>query len=79
MLTPDEVHHINRVLDPTPVWHRDCARLKAIITRLDDDNEKMRAVVLAAERRVETDRRGGYTVDAELSDAVTALRTGGSR
>ena len=79
MLTDDEKHHVNRVLDPTPVWHRDCARLKGIIQRLSDENDRMRAVVLAAERRVETDRRGAYTVDAELSDAVHALRTGGSR
>lgn len=74
MLTNDEKHHIDRVLDPTPVWHRDCERIKKIIERLDGDNERMRAVVLATERSVE---KG--TVDAELSDAVTALRTGGSR
>lgn len=35
MLTPSDRHHIDRILDPASVWHKDILRLKAIIDRLE--------------------------------------------
>lgn len=46
-LTAEEKHHIDRILDSPPTWHRDCARIKAIIHRIEVDEAHEQALRVA--------------------------------
>lgn len=80
MLTAEEQHHVDRVLDPTPVWHADCARLKAIIKRLDCDLSLERLAWLEqfADKIREALHKHGYEEqegDEGEGDVVQSLKT----